>query len=302
MAEITVSTSPAVEASTRADSPASSSGHSVGRRPEAVNNAVRRASASGVATAVAVNNPLTHTPTPVPPPDASPSAGGVALATVDFELIGRIIGGKYRVREVLGEGGMGTVFEALHEQLGNLVAVEILRPSQLQNVDAVRRFHHEARAAARIGHPNICEVYDVGTLDDGRPYLVIERLKGVTLADRIEEHGGLPVQEVVDTLTQVLSGLHAAHEKRIIHRDVKPENVFLSERVGCTPLAKILDFGVSKVIEQQAEAAGFGDIDSTRAGVVLGTPFTSPPSKLARSATWTPASISTRAASCSTRH
>jgi serine/threonine-protein kinase len=224
--------------------------------------------------AAAPYDPVAHPPTPQPPrPDALPPPGRVALATVDFELIGRVIGEKYRIREVLGEGGMGTVFEALHEQLGNLVAIKILRPSQLQNVDAVRRFHQEARAAARIGHPNICEVYDVGTLDDGRPYLVMERLRGATLADRIQTKGGLPVEQAVDTLTQVLSGLHAAHEKRIIHRDVKPENVFLSERVGCPPLAKILDFGVSKVIEQQTEASGFGDIDSTRAGVVLGTPF-----------------------------
>jgi serine/threonine-protein kinase len=168
---------------------------------------------------------------------------------------------------------MGTVYEALREGLGNLVAIKVLHPNQLQKKDAVQRFHHEARAAARIGHPNICEVYDVGTLEDGRPYLVMDRLVGTTLADTIRDVGGLPFQEVVDTLTQVLSGLHAAHEKGIIHRDVKPENVFLTRRVGCPPLAKILDFGVSKVMAESPGAAGFSDVEVTRTGVVLGTPY-----------------------------
>ena len=219
--------------------------------------------------------------TPRPPPLARPAtAPGVspnptrgARRQVDFELIGTLIGGKYRVREVLGEGGMGTVFEAQHEGLGNVVAIKILHPNQVHKRDAVQRFHHEARAAARIGHPNICEVYDVGTLPDGRPYLVMDRLTGITMAERIQALGGLPFQEVVDTLTQVLSGLHAAHEKGIIHRDIKPENVFLSERVGCPPLAKILDFGVSKVMSEHAQASNFSDVEVTRTGVVLGTPY-----------------------------
>ncbi len=187
--------------------------------------------------------------------------------------MGMLIGGKYRVRDILGQGGMGTVFEALHEGLGNVVAIKVLHPNQLQKKDSVQRFHQEARAAARIGHPNICEVYDVGTLEDGRPYLVMDRLTGITLADRIQSLGGLPVQEVLDTLTQVLSGLHAAHEKGIIHRDIKPENVFLSQRVGCTPIAKILDFGVSKAMNDSSRAAPFSDVEVTRTGVVLGTPY-----------------------------
>jgi serine/threonine-protein kinase len=168
---------------------------------------------------------------------------------------------------------MGTVFEALREGLGNVVAIKVLHPNQVHKKDSVQRFHHEARAAARIGHPNICEVYDFGSLPDGRPYLVMDRLTGTTLAERILSVGGLPFQEVLDTLTQVLSGLHAAHEKGIIHRDVKPENVFLSQRVGCPPIAKILDFGVSKVMAEHAQAGSFSDVEVTRTGVVLGTPY-----------------------------
>jgi serine/threonine-protein kinase len=167
---------------------------------------------------------------------------------------------------------MGTVFEALREGLGNLVAIKILHPNQLHKKDAVQRFHHEARAAARIGHPNICEVYDLGTLDDGSPYLVMERLVGETLADRIAVEAGLPIDDVVDILVQVLSGLVAAHEKGIVHRDIKPENVFLTQRVGCPPIVKLLDFGVSKMLTP-LEGAKEEDLDLTRTGMVMGTPY-----------------------------
>src|SRR5271170_5875896 len=130
----------------------------------------------------------------------------------------------------------------------------------MRKKESVKRFHHEARAAGAIGHPNICEVYDLGTLEDGRPYLVMEKLVGRTLADRIKEEGGLPFDDVIDILTQVLSGLVAAHAKGILHRDIKPENVFLAERVGCAPVAKLLDFGVSKVLSPTHSAVD-GDDD-----------------------------------------
>ena len=131
---------------------------------------------------------------------------------------------------------MGTVYEASNLTIGRAVAVKVLHPQQMRRQEAIKRFHHEARAAGAIGHPNICEVYDLGTLDDGRPYLVMEKLVGKTLADRIKEDGGLPLAEVADVLTQVLSGLVAAHAKGILHRDIKPENIFLAARVGCPPV------------------------------------------------------------------
>jgi serine/threonine-protein kinase len=188
------------------------------------------------------------------------------------DLFGKTIGGKYVVRAVLGEGGMGTVFEAEHLTIGRSVAVKVLHPNQARKKDAVRRFHQEARAAGAIGHPNICEVYDLGTLDDGSPYLVMEKLVGETLADRIGAEGGLPFDDVIDTLVQVLSGLVAAHEKGIVHRDIKPENVFLTSRVGCPPLVKLLDFGVSKVIAPLIGSRD-EDLDLTRTGMVMGTPY-----------------------------
>jgi serine/threonine protein kinase len=183
------------------------------------------------------------------------------------DLIGQIVGDKYRIASVVGEGGMGTVFEAEHLQLGRRVAIKVLNRAHLERRDAVARFYHEARTAGAIGHPNICEVYDVGHLEDGSPYMVMERLHGHTLADRINLEGALPFDDVINTLTQVLSALHAAHEKSIIHRDIKPENVFLAERVGCAPVAKILDFGISKTDTDDPE------LSLTRTGMVMGTPF-----------------------------
>ncbi len=211
----------------------------------------------------------------VPPPPSSRRA-------TPLRLIGKTIGGKYAVRSILGEGGMGTVFEAEHLALGRSVAVKILHAAHATKKDAIRRFQQEARAAAAIGHPNICGVIDLGSLDDGSPYIVMEKLVGETLADRIAEHGGLPFEDVIDILVQVLSGLVAAHEQRIVHRDIKPENVFLTTRVGCPPLVKLLDFGVSKMTRQAADPLGAisippkppsGDLNLTRTGMVMGTPY-----------------------------
>jgi hypothetical protein len=187
------------------------------------------------------------------------------------DLIGRTVGGRYIIKGVLGEGGMGTVYEAEHLGLGRAVAVKVLNPSQAKKRVAVKRFQQEARAAGAIGHPNICEVYDLGLLDDGSPYLVMEKLIGTTLADRISREGGLPFDELADVMIQVLSGLIAAHDKGIVHRDIKPENIFLARRVGCPPIVKILDFGVSKMMPQFQ--GGEEQLDLTRTGMVMGTPY-----------------------------
>ena len=210
----------------------------------------------------------------VPGSDPPSSSGGHERRRrpVESDLLGMTIGDKYRVLGILGQGGMGTVYEAEHLALGRSVAVKVLHARQMRKQESIRRFHHEARAAGAIGHPNICEVYDLGTLPDGRPYLVMERLTGETLSARIETYRALPVEEVVDILTQVLSGLVAAHAKGILHRDIKPENVFLAARVGCAPVAKLLDFGVSKMVGTTAAPAD-EDGELTRTGMVMGTPY-----------------------------
>ena len=187
-------------------------------------------------------------------------------------LVGEMVDGKYRVRSVLGEGGMGAVFEAEHVAIGRVVAMKVLHPAQATKKVAVKRFHQEARAAGGIGHPNICEVFDFGTLADGSPYLVMERLKGETLASRIAAEGGMPFLDVIEIVMQVLSGLAAAHERGILHRDIKPENVFLAERPGYPSIVKLLDFGVSKVVGP-ASAEWDDETDLTKTGMVMGTPY-----------------------------
>lgn len=203
-----------------------------------------------------------------PPPKSNeePSSGKARSS-----LLGSTISGRYVVQKVLGEGGMGKVYEAEHLDLGRQVAIKVLNPAQAKKRSAVKRFKREARAAGAIGHPNICEIFDLGVLDDESPFLVMEKLVGTTLADRISREGGLPFQDVADVMAQVLAGLVAAHDKGIVHRDIKPENIFLAERAGCAPIVKILDFGVSKMLpEFQNEE---DRLDLTRTGMVMGTPY-----------------------------
>jgi eukaryotic-like serine/threonine-protein kinase len=189
------------------------------------------------------------------------------------DLVGRTIDGKFKVRAVIGEGGMGSVFEAEQLTIRRLVAIKVLHPSQARKAVAVKRFHQEARAVGAIGHPNICEVYDMGSLEDGSPYLVLERLTGQTLSARIASEGRLRWSEAVDVMTQVASGLIAAHERGILHRDIKPENVFLSQRPGCPAIVKLLDFGVSKVLTTTPRSGDFDDETLTKTGMVMGTPY-----------------------------
>ncbi|WP_272416898.1 serine/threonine-protein kinase [Polyangium jinanense] len=183
------------------------------------------------------------------------------------DLVGHVIGDKYRVKALLGEGGMGAVYEAEHLAIGRIVAVKVLHPKHAQQADSVARLKHEARIAGSIGHPNICEIYDLGRLEDGTPYLVMERLIGETLDQRIKRDGALPERDVADVMHQVLSALTAAHAKAIIHRDLKPENVFLVRKAGVPPIAKLLDFGISKTIDEDTS------IDLTMPGIVMGTPY-----------------------------
>lgn len=181
-------------------------------------------------------------------------------------LIGQVLGGKYRAIRVLGEGGMGAVYECEHVALHRRVAVKVLHPQQAKKKASVARFQNEAHVAGAIGHPNICEIYDVGELSDSSPFLVMELLQGETLAERIASEGALPFDDIIDVISQVLSGLIAAHDKGIIHRDIKPENVFLTSRAGLPAMVKLLDFGISKV-------AGADELHLTRTGMVMGTPF-----------------------------
>jgi serine/threonine-protein kinase len=178
--------------------------------------------------------------------------------------IGGLLDGKYLIERILGEGGMGAVYLAENTQIGRKVAIKVLHADFAGDDQVVARFRMEARAAAAIGHPGIVDVLDMGQTPDGAEFIVMERLDGETLAQRIRARGRLPSDEAVPIVIAVLDALGAAHDKGVIHRDLKPDNVFLVERP--VRVTKILDFGISKF--QNAE-----NLLLTRTGSVMGTPL-----------------------------
>ena len=205
------------------------------------------------------------------PPDRSNLGRGLAHAPAPpsgRSMIGRVIGDRYGVTALIGEGGMGEIYEAEHLAIGRLVAVKVLNPVRAQDREAISRLRHEARVAGTLGHPNICAIYDMGRLDDGSPYLVMERLHGETLAQRLVREVRLPIEDLIDVMVQVLSALSAAHQRGIIHRDLKPDNIFLSRREGMRAIPKLLDFGISKSEDVEETMA-----DLSGQTVAAGTPF-----------------------------
>ncbi|MCE9580681.1 MAG: serine/threonine protein kinase, partial [Deltaproteobacteria bacterium] len=181
---------------------------------------------------------------------------------------GQIVDGRYRIDELIGEGGMGKVYLAEHVEIGKRVAVKVLHPSYGRMPDLVERFRREARAASKIGHPHIVDVTDSGTTPDGSVYFVMEYLEGVELGMVIEREGALDMARTLRIATQICRALAAAHASGIIHRDLKPENVFLTIRDGGADFVKVLDFGIAKTTE--AEEAR--DRRLTSPGMAMGTP------------------------------
>ncbi len=179
----------------------------------------------------------------------------------------RVIGGRYLVHREIGRGGCASVYEAVDSRLGRPVAIKIARPAA-SDVSAAARLAREARAAGAVSHPNVCGVSDAGTLEDGRTFLVMERLHGETLTSCLMRTGSLDAEEAIDIALQLLSALDAAHRMGIVHRDVKPDNVFLVPRSGCSPTVKLLDFGLCRI--NAPELAD--DVNLTHAGQVVGTP------------------------------
>ncbi len=183
------------------------------------------------------------------------------------DLAGQIVDGRYRVIKQIGEGGMGAVYEVEHMEIGRLMAVKILHAIFSSHTETVARFRAEARAATRIGHPNIVEVTDSGTTEDGRVYFVMERLNGVDLAQVMADERIVPDLRALNITLQLCEALHAAHETGIVHRDLKPENIFLTRREGQNDFVKILDFGIAKHLELKSE-----DLRLTTPGIAMGTP------------------------------
>ncbi|HWE28015.1 MAG TPA: serine/threonine-protein kinase, partial [Polyangia bacterium] len=200
-----------------------------------------------------------ESPQPPPPPGKSDA------------LVGHTLVDRYRLTRKIGEGGMGAVYEATHVLLSKPVAVKVLRDKYLDRPEVARRLVQEARLASSIRHENIVDITDSGATDDGRTFVVMEHLEGQSLAELIKRDGALPESRVIDIARQAASALGAAHERGIVHRDVKPENLFIVDRGG-RDFVKVLDVGISKSLKR----GGVVDDESlrlTHTGMVLGTPL-----------------------------
>lgn len=193
---------------------------------------------------------------------------GRPITDVMQRLLGRTIAGRYKLVKCIGQGGMGTIFEAEHTLIGSKVAVKLLHEAFAAQREPVQRLYREARATGAIGHPNIIKVHDVGETSEGVPFLVMELLEGISLGEHIERHGPQPIWFTLDVAEQMLSALHAAHEAGIIHRDLKSDNVFLLRDEDGAMRIKLLDFGISKFIDPELE-----NMRLTQTGSVLGTPY-----------------------------
>jgi len=182
--------------------------------------------------------------------------------------LGQIIDGKYKIVRLIGEGGMGAVYEGENVLIRRRVAIKLLHAGVAMNTEMVQRFEREAQVAGTVGNDHILEILDLGTLADGDRYMVMEYLDGETLSSRIRTRSRLAPGDAVALIRQVLLGLGAAHAAGIVHRDLKPDNIFiLKKKVGVTDFVKIIDFGISKFVEPGGASARM-----TRTGALMGTP------------------------------
>jgi serine/threonine-protein kinase len=193
---------------------------------------------------------------------ASPSPS----SSDDEFAIGSVLDDRYRIDAVLGTGGMGRVYRAEHTKIGKSVAIKVLHSDLTRNREASQRFQREAIASGRLDHPNIVGVSDFGVLDSGALYLVMEVLEGESLGDRLSRDERIHWVEALDIMRGMLYGLRHAHERGVVHRDIKPDNIYLAQKEGA-PVVKILDFGIAKLYAGSAD-----DPASTRAGLTVGTP------------------------------
>ena len=188
---------------------------------------------------------------------------------------GDVLAGKYRVDELLGEGGMGVVVAATDEQLRRRVAIKFLLPEFANHPEASPRFMREARAAVRIQSEHIARVIDVNTLPSGSPYMVMEFLEGSDLAQLIEKRGAMPVADAVHWVVQACDAIAEAHSYGIVHRDLKPANLFLASQPGGGLTVKVLDFGISKNTMNDAR-----DVSLTQTSSMMGSPLYMSPEQM----------------------
>jgi len=179
-------------------------------------------------------------------------------------MVGSVLEGAYRITRLIGEGGMGAVYEAVQLRLNKRVAVKLMARELAANREAIARFHREAEITSHLGHPHLVTVVDFGQAESGEPYLVMEYLEGEDLDHRLRRVGRMSIEAAVHVTRQVASALGAAHDQGIVHRDLKPGNVFLLQIPGEPDFVKVLDFGISKVKAARTQL--------TSASAVMGTP------------------------------
>jgi serine/threonine-protein kinase len=180
------------------------------------------------------------------------------------ELIGQIVGGKYLLEEFIGEGGMAVVYRATHVNMERPVVVKILQGRLTASEKSVQRFERECKVTAKVSHPNVVSVFDVGFINGNQPYLVMEFIKGESLRDKIDHEGPLPLSAGAAILIQICRGLQEAHSMGIIHRDLKPENILMQERSDRPDWVKIVDFGIAHLSTGAMQRL-------TKTGSVVGT-------------------------------
>src|SRR6266513_3918673 len=195
------------------------------------------------------------------------SVDAAVLRSTDDPLLGQTLAEKYLLEKLIKRGGMGAVYRGKHVLMDKTVAIKVLHPSLAVDDAVVARFSREAKAAARISHPHAVNVTDFGEAENGVVFLVMEYLDGRTLKEVIKSEGPMPLARVVEIIRQVAGALDAAHKQGVVHRDLKSDNIMLSQTNG-NDWAKVLDFGIAKI--QQSDGAR--DVDITAANLVIGTP------------------------------
>jgi serine/threonine protein kinase len=179
-------------------------------------------------------------------------------------LVGSVLEGAYRITRLIGQGGMGAVYEAVQLRLNKRVAVKLMARDLAANREALARFHREAEITSHLGHPHLVTVFDFGQAESGEPYLVMEFLDGEDLDHRLRRVGRMAIEAASHVVRQVASALNAAHDQGVVHRDLKPGNVFLLQIPGEPDFVKVLDFGISKMKAARTQL--------TNASAVMGTP------------------------------
>lgn len=197
------------------------------------------------------------------PFDGTPLVAATGWDPSTDPLLGAVVDNRYEVLRVIGEGGMGTVYEVRHRALGKRFALKALRKDLALDGEIAARFIQEARTAAAVSHPGLVEITDFGRLESDQVYFVMELLEGQSLASLLRAGGPMPAARGLAIVRQLVQAVKAAHDASIVHRDLKPDNIHVGRGDNDTDLVKIVDFGLAKVI---------GSSKLTRAGMVFGTP------------------------------